>query len=158
MTDPGITLHRLGLAAFGLLVVLLSFRAASSEDRSVRAGEIPTTEEFDSLHRYLTPVEAAPEPEDYLAFVPAMPSREVGPPAVSERVRPPAPPRRIPELSAILITSDTRIAIIDDEQASAGSDLPGGGRVIAIEPEYVVVESHGDRITLYPGGGENQRQ
>lgn len=51
-------------------------------------------------------------------------------------------------VTAILITEERRVAIIDDQIVSPGDLLPGGGRIDAIEPEQVVVAHQGRREVL----------
>lgn len=154
MTVSSETLHRLGFGGACLVLVLIAVKTLTSAGAPVRSGQLPSPGELDSLHRYLVPVAPASPADDYLAFLPAAVGQEVV--AARRRITPP-PPK--PAVSAILITDKTRVAIIDDQQVSVGSALPGGRRVVEIEPEYVVVAGPGgNRMTLYPGSGEDDGQ
>ena len=42
-------------------------------------------------------------------------------------------------MSAIMISEDRRVAIIDDRLVEAGDALDGGGRVLSVARDHVVV-------------------
>jgi hypothetical protein len=59
-------------------------------------------------------------------------------------------------VSTIMITDSRRVAVVDGALVSAGSALPGGARVISVEPDHVVIEdAHGLRRDLPVQGGAN---
>lgn len=66
----------------------------------------------------------------------------------------PRPARWI--VSTIMITENRRVAVINGVLATSGSILPGGARVLAIEPDHVVLaESGGARREISVQGGAN---
>lgn len=74
---------------------------------------------------------------------------------------PPRAPVRAPAVeggwvaSAILITSDRRSAVVNDEIVSVGDVVPGGARVVAIERDRVVIVTPAGvrrTLTVQPGG------
>ena len=106
----------------------------------------PSPEELDSLSKYLQPVEAAPEIDNYDMFVPAGEAAifPLPPSAAAEEAAP-----RSRRLTAILTVGDRPIAIIDDEQVTAGAVLPGGTEVVEIgRSEVTLREPNGSRRTL----------
>lgn len=105
----------------------------------------PTPEELDSLVPYLAPVAAAPRIDDYGAFLPAA----TAPAPAAPRPAPLGAPAPEWRLSAVLITGDRPIAIIDDAPVGLGARLPDGSVVVAIEREQVVLRApDGTRRTL----------
>jgi len=66
----------------------------------------------------------------------------------------PAAPRWT--VSTIMITENRRVAVINGVLASVGTSLPGGARVLAIEPDHVVLsEAGGARREISVQGGSN---
>lgn len=63
-------------------------------------------------------------------------------------VSPPAARRGVPRVTAILISDQRQLAIIDDRIVGVGDALLGAGRVEAIEPEQVVLNLNGRREIL----------
>lgn len=93
----------------------------------------PTPEDVDSLSRYLTASEPAPRLDDYAVFLPAEGAPEIWiPPAEVEALSPLS-------VSAILITGERRMAIINDRPVRAGQALAGGAVVVSIARDHVVV-------------------
>jgi hypothetical protein len=59
-------------------------------------------------------------------------------------------------VSTIMITENRRVAVINGVLANAGTLLPGGARVLAIEPDHVVLaEAGGARREISVQGGAN---
>lgn len=63
-------------------------------------------------------------------------------------ISPPAARRGLPRVTAILISQQRRLAIIDDRIVGVGDPVLGGGRVEAIEPEEVILTLEGRREIL----------
>lgn len=102
----------------------------------------PDPSELDSLRRYLTPVGPAPSPDDYAAFIPALP----GPAPRRPRTLDPVRDVRV---SAILIAGDRRTAIIDDRSVRVGDRLGDGAVVLSIGRDHLVLrERNGSTRTL----------
>ena len=51
-------------------------------------------------------------------------------------------------VTAILISQDRRLAIIDEQILSVSDPVPGAGRIEAIEPERVIISRNGRREIL----------
>lgn len=132
------------LGLLGLLLVGAAVRALSRPAPRA-ASNWPTPQELDSLSRYLQPGAPAPRIDEYDVYLPAAPPERAAPPPPVARAAP-LPDR---SLSAILITSSLPVAIIDDQQVRPGDRLAGGGQVLSIERDRVVVrEADGTRRTL----------
>ena len=115
---------------------------------------IPSAEELDSLSRYLAarPPQSAPgfgivgrsnfdqfDPFASAEFVELNVSSTAPVPRVRDRY----------VVTAILISKDRRVAVINDTLVSVGSILPGGIRVTAIENDHVeIVGRSGTRRML----------
>ncbi len=134
-----------------MLLVVLAAALASRRviDRPAPTRVIPDTTSQraadDSIDRYLAPVPAAALPANpaFLVGLAADPFRGIAPPApVPSGVvaaRPPRPPAQSWALTAILITDARRAAVIDEQLVGVGDMLAGGGRVLAVEKDYVLV-------------------
>lgn len=162
--------RRYGRAATVLLVVLA---AALASRRVIRppgpTRAAPDTVSMgvtdDSIERYLAPV-PAPVPlvsSGYVAGLTTDPfersaRRAGGPAPFAAAAAAPgsaAPRRSAWTLTAILITEARRAAVINEQLVGVGDALPGGGRVIAVERDHVVVATaDGARrqLTLSAGG------
>lgn len=107
---------------------------------------VPAGEEIDSLSRYLGPVAPAPAVDDYDAYLPA-----ALPPPRPLRREEPAGDTFEPErwrLSAIMISGERPLAIINDRQVRTGEQLDGA-LVLTIERDRVVLRRRdGSRHTL----------
>lgn len=138
---------RVVLAGLRALLVLGVVVWATRAPEPVAASAAwPSPEELDSLSAYLAPAVAAPNIDEYAAYLPADDA-----PVVRQEYRPRRPAIEAPDrkLSAILITPDRPIAIIDNQQVRPGEQLPGGAEVLAIEKDQVIVrEADGTRRTL----------
>ncbi len=119
----------------------------------------------DSIERYLAPVPATVPlvSSGYASGVATDPFGrsaarvDASPPGATATPAPvSATPRaRAWTLTAILITDSRRAAVIDEQLVGVGDALPGGGRVIAVERDHVVVTTaDGARrqLTLPDGG------
>lgn len=63
-------------------------------------------------------------------------------------------PRQSLNVSAILISDSRRAAVIDDVIVNLGGELPGGGRLAAVERDHVVViDAKGIRRTININSG-----
>jgi hypothetical protein len=127
------------------------------------SASLPTATELDSLRGYVTrkaPPQAPAKLE--LSSYAIGGSDPFGKVARSEtprysadlgaQVRPPA--RWI--VSTIMITDNRRVAVINGVLASPSTILPGGARVLAIEPDHVVIaESNGARREISVQNGAN---
>jgi hypothetical protein len=126
--------------------------------------QLPNTEELNSLRGYVMrspPVVEAPSSPhqayslggtDPFAKVSRAEVRSIGTggggfsgPAIQRWV-----------VSTIMITENRRVAVINGVLANVGTTLPGGARVLAIEPDHVVLaEAGGARREISVQGGAN---
>lgn len=150
----------LRFAGICLPIVLATVGARSAlkppNNAAVISAGIPTAEEFDSLSKYLAarPSQGVPEitstqrvrqdlfdpftAGDFVAL-----TDTAGAVTVVPKVR----DRYV--VTAILISRDRRVAVIDEALVSVGSILPGGVRVTAIETDHVeIVAPSGTRRML----------
>ena len=123
---------------------------------------LPTAEELEALRPYVSrtpPVPAktaSPAPEYTLGGTDpfAKVSRNELRPIAVGGFSGPVAPRWV--VSTIMITENRRVAVINNALASVGTVLPGGARVLAIEPDHVVlVESNGARREVSVQSGAN---
>lgn len=127
------------------------------------SASLPTAQELDSLRGYVRrtqPVAEAPKPAMGMLAVGTDPFAKVStsetPSYVGSAaaVAGPRPVRWI--VSTIMITENRRVAVINGVLATAGTVLPGGARVLAIEPDHVVLaESSGARREVSVQSGAN---
>lgn len=128
------------------------------------SAQLPSAQELDSLRGYVMrspPVVQAPAPQeqayalggaDPFAKVSRAEVRSAG--VVGGSLGGPAAPRWV--VSTIMITENRRVAVINGVLASPGTVLPGGARVLAIEPDHVVLaEPGGARRELSVQAGAN---
>lgn len=134
------------VVAICLLLLGIGISALRAPEPGGVAAAWPSPAELDSLERYLTPVAPAPRVDDYAAFLPAAAAPRI--PVREESVGVEAP-RMAWRLSAILITGERPLAIINDQQVRPGEPLPGGARVLSIGRDHVVIrESDGTQRTV----------
>lgn len=150
---PQVAIGRLEVASgpdFRRALVLLAAREVSLHAAPLEPW--PEVAELDSLTRYLAPVEPAPRPDDYGAFIPARPA----PASPRPRAREPATTLR---LSAILIAGDRRVAIINDRDVRQGDRVGPDAVVLSIGRDHVVIrERDGSPRTLrLTTGTQHQR-
>jgi hypothetical protein len=130
----------------------------------ITSSSLPSARELDSLRGYVIrtqpvthPPKPASEPVAYGGPDPfaKVTASEAPSYAGGLAVTPgPQPARWI--VSTIMITENRRVAVINGVLASAGSVLPNGARVLAIEPDHVVLaESNGARREISVQGGAN---
>jgi hypothetical protein len=143
------TLLRFGAIVLPMVLLTVAARSAlkpSQDVGSVPSG-IPSVEELDSLGKYLKPRPSQGVPAlvradritsdvydpfdspDFLSNVASGTGAVAVPQPVRERY----------VVTAILISRDRRVAVIDDALVSVGSVLPGGIRVVGIEADHVAV-------------------
>ena len=127
------------------------------------SASLPSSEELDSLRGYgrrTQPMAEAPRPGAGMLALGADPFAKVSvseAPSYSGAAAPIAGPRPVRwVVSTIMITENRRVAVINGVLATAGTVLPGGARVLAIEPDHVVLaESSGARREVSVQGGAN---
>lgn len=125
--------------------------------------ELPNVEQLDSLRGYVTrsaPTVQAPASQeqaytlggaDPFAKVSRAEARSAQ--AGGVYVGPSAPRWTV---STIMITENRRVAVVNGVLAGVGTILPGGARVLAIEPDHVVLaEAGGARREISVQGGSN---
>lgn len=153
MDDVRKGLPGLLFAATCILLAALTVRFLRADASETAPLGLPTPEHLDSLSRYLKPVEDAPRLDDYGMFLPADiadgPARpatiSAGPAAIA------APEWRV---SAIIITTERPVAIVNDLSVSPGSELPDGSVVESIDRNQVVIrrpDGIRQRLTLTTG-------
>lgn len=145
----------LRFAGVCLPIVLATVGARSAlkppNDAAVISAGIPTAEEFDSLSKYLAvrPSQGVPDitslqsvrqdlfdpfsSGNFVALTDTAGTVTVVVPKVRDRFI----------VTAILISKDRRVAVIDESLVSVGSILFGGVRVTAIESDHVEVVAPG---------------
>lgn len=140
------------IAGISVPMLLVAFAAHTAlkppKDVPTVSAGIPTAEELDSLARYLiprqsrgVPVVAVATPVQYDQPDPFISMEYVAPPETPlapDTVARPVPRDRY-VVSAILISNDKRIAVINEQLVTVGSMLPGGFRVTAIENNHVQI-------------------
>lgn len=140
------TLLRAGGICLPLVLVAVAARSAMKPPANTPAisASVPSAEELDSLSKYLVsrpaqglPVISSNQPADIDLADPfgspnfAMAGDTVGGAVVTA----PVADRWV--VTAILISKDRRVAVINETLVSIGSTLPGGVRVTAIENDHV---------------------
>jgi hypothetical protein len=148
----------LRIAGISLPILLVSVAAHRALEQPSATAEvstgIPSAEELDSLSQYLAarPPQSAPgfgiaSRANFDQFDPF-----ASPDFVDVNVSSTAPVPRVRDryvVTAILISKDRRVAVINDALVSVGSILPGGIRVTAIENDHVeIVGRSGTRRML----------
>jgi hypothetical protein len=155
------------LLQIGVLVIPVIAAAAggkwavdATHMATMPSATLPTPAELDSLRGYV--VRSAPETQ---APKPATsPIRVAGSDPFAKVARwetpkystnaGPIPARWV--VSTIMITDNRRVAVINGVLASPGTVLPGGARVLVIEPDHVVLsEANGTRHEISVQGGAN---
>jgi len=129
--------------------------------KAFASATLPTPQELDSLRGYVirsAPVVQAPKPTvSAYAIGGSDPFAKVASwetPKYSTAPLGPVPARWT--VSTIMITENRRVAVINGALASPGTVLSGGVRVLAIEPDHVVLaESSGARHEISVQGGGN---
>lgn len=113
---------------------------------------LPTPAELDSLRGYVVRTEPAAQPpkpaSPVIGNVSSDPFATVThgetPRYSGQAIAPPLPARWV--VSTIMITDSRRVAVINGVLAAPGTVLPGGARVLTIEPDHVVLaEANGVR-------------
>lgn len=131
--------------------------------KTIPSTTLPTPRELDSLRGYVvrTPMPEAPKPTiGAYAVGGSDPFAKVARwevPKYSEQVTGPARPVPVRwTVSTIMITENRRVAVINGVLVSPGSVLAGGARVLAIEPDHVVlVDVGGARREISVQNGAN---
>ncbi len=140
----------LRIGAVVVLIAAVTFLALSvlkrkTGDAPVLSSVIPTVESLDSLGHYLSPVQAPAVP--VLDNISQLRMDNSDPFGSETDVTSSTPPQAGPVialptqyvLSAILISTDNRLAVVNELLVSVGTVLPGGTRVTAIEPDHIVI-------------------
>lgn len=140
------------LLRFGAIVIPVILVAGAARralkpapDAPAVAAGIPTAEELDSLSKYLkvSPAQGIPE----LATAARVQPDLFDPFASADfvQIEEPGPAGPVPQVrdryvvTAILISRNKRVAVIDDALVGVGSVLPGGVRVVGIESNHVAI-------------------
>lgn len=97
------------------------------------------TPQLESLAPYLKPIAPAPPAPLVEPFAP--PSYDDDPPIQAVNTGSPAKPGWT--VSAILISDVRRVAVVNEELVTIGSRTAGGARIVAIEPDHVVLTEPG---------------
>jgi hypothetical protein len=125
------------------------------------SASLPTASELDSLRGYVTrktpPQTAAKVETSSYAIGGADPFGKIAsaPRYSGEAVTQVRTPARW-IVSTIMITDTRRVAVINGVLVSPSTVLPGGARVLAIEPDHVVIaESNGARREISVQSGAN---
>lgn len=127
------------------------------------SASLPSSQELDSLRGYVLRTQPVAQPLIPAAGMLASGTDPFANVSVSEApsyvgaaaaAAGPRPVRWV--VSTIMITENRRVAVINGVLATAGTVLPGGARVLAIEPDHVVLaESGGARREVSVQGGAN---
>lgn len=134
------------LAAFGLLLFAVVRWATLEPAPVVGAAQLPDPAELESSRRYLGSVGELPPWLDETGLVLSAPRS--GAPNAWDPPPPPPPRRGVREgrgrprhaVTAILIRSGGRVAVVDDRTVVAGDQLASGARVLRIEPDHVILQ------------------
>lgn len=141
----------LRVAGITVPMILIAVGANSAlkppKDAPTVSSSIPSAEELDSLSKYLKPGQLQGIPrlvgntqlpgndiDPFVSFEPAVTADTSG-----QATEPKAIARDRYVVSAILISSEKRIAVINELLVTVGSMLPGGFRVTAIENAHVQI-------------------
>lgn len=166
MSNDGTRLLQIAALVIPIVVAAAGGKWAVDATRNKlgASAQLPNAEELDALRGYVVrspPVVQAPSSQeqayalggaDPFAKVSRAEVRSVG--VVSGGFSGPAAPRWV--VSTIMITESRRVAVINGVMASVGTVLPGGARVLAIEPDHVVLaEAGGARREISVQGGAN---
>lgn len=145
------TLLRMAGICLPMILAAVAARSVlkSPKNAPTVSAAVPSAEDLDSLGKYLAarpsrgvPVIASntgfrndrPDPFVSIDFVPQPDS---GAAVAVPVVKPVARDRYV--VTAILISSDKRVAVVNEDLVSVGSMLPGGFRVTAIENDHVEI-------------------
>ena len=140
------TLLRFG--AIVLPVVLVAAAAHSAlkppKDAPPVVAGVPTADELDSLSKYLRarPAQGVPQLASAAQVRTDLFDPFASPDFVPVEGAPSGPVPQVRDryvVTAILISREKRVAVVDDALVSVGSVLPGGVRVIAIENDHVEI-------------------
>lgn len=139
-------LLRFGAIVLPVILVAVAARSAlkpKSGAPAVTAG-LPTADEFDSLAKYLTarPASGVPELTSASRVQPDLYDPFASPDFVPVEAPVSGPVPQVRDryvVTAILISQDRRVAVVDDALVRVGSVLPGGVRVTAIESDHVEI-------------------
>ena len=135
------------LAGAAVAALLLGGRSALLPEPPSRAS-VPRAESLEELSLFLAVDTArwlpASGESTRLARDPFGGAGSGGGPGAGESTREPAEgrpgtPRARWSVSAIMISEDRRVAIIDDRLVEAGDALEGGGRLVSVGRDHVVV-------------------
>jgi hypothetical protein len=165
MSNDGTRLLQIAALVIPIVVAAAGGKWAvdATRNKMGSAAQLPNAEELDSLRGYLMrspPVVQPPSSQqqayalggaDPFAKVSRAEVRSLG---VGGGYAGPTTPRWV--VSTIMITENRRVAVINGVLANAGTLLPGGARVLAIEPDHVVLaEAGGARREISVQGGAN---
>lgn len=127
------------LAIAAIMIAGLARMFTDAAAAELRAHQTATPPQLESLALYLKPI--APAPPAPLVEPLAPPSYDDDPPAAAPNTGSPAKPGWT--VSAILISDVRRVAVVNEELVTIGSRTAGGARIVAIEPDHVVLTEPG---------------
>jgi hypothetical protein len=128
----------LGLAVAGIMMAGVSRIFTNAAAAQLQAHRTATPPQLESLALYLKPIAAAPPAPLVEPFVP--PRYEDDEPVEAPTGSPGRPGWTV---SAILISDVRRVAVVNEELVTIGSRTAGGARIVAIEPDHVVLTEPG---------------
>ena len=130
----------LGLAIAAIVIATVARLFTNAAAAELKAQQATAPAELESLAVYLKPIAPAPPAPLVEPFVPTR--YDDDPVDMANRAGPPKPGWTV---SAILISDVRRVAVVNEELVTIGSRTAGGARIVAIEPDHVVLTE--------PGGG-----
>lgn len=130
----------LGLAIAAIIIAGVARMYTNAAAAQLRAHQTATPAQLESLALYLKPIPPGAPAPLVEPFLP--PTYEDDEPAGAPdgTVSPPKPGWTV---SAILISDVRRVAVVNEELVTIGSRTAGGARIVAIEPDHVVLTEPG---------------
>jgi hypothetical protein len=162
MTSENRRLLQIGVLVIPVVAAAAGGKWAVDATRlaAMPSASLPTAAELDSLRGYV--VRTAPAAQAPKATVSAFAIGGADPFAKVARWESPrysaeaVPVAARWVVSTIMITDSRRVAVINGVLASPGTLLPGGARVLIIEPDHVVLsEANGTRHEISVQSGAN---
>jgi hypothetical protein len=153
MTSESKRLLQIGMLVIPVIAAAAGGKWAVDATRlaTMPSAALPTPAELDSLRGYVVRTEPAAQSSrpavPVVGIVGSDPFASVTrgeTPRYSDKGITPLPARWV--VSTIMITDSRRVAVINGVLAAPGTVLPGGARVLTIEPDHVVLaEANGVR-------------
>jgi hypothetical protein len=130
----------LGLAVAGIMIAGVARIFTNAAAAQLQAHRTATPAQLESLALYLKPIPPAPPAPLVEPFLPPA-YEDDEPPGPPGGTSSPAKPGWT--VSAILISDVRRVAVVNEELVTIGSRTAGGARIVAIEPDHVVLTEPG---------------